>query len=156
MTTIVFDGKTLAVDTACYSGNTYEGEVSKAVAVVVNGEMCIVASCGDYADLIPFIDSLEGRGDGYDFSRSGFIVIKASNPRNYTVYEKGVKMNRHSLQYVNGSGFEIARGALFTDPDPVNAVKAACKHNAFTDYPIEVFEFDGSGSWQYKKIGKPA
>ena len=29
MTTIVFDGKTLAVDTAMYSGNTYSGEVSK-------------------------------------------------------------------------------------------------------------------------------
>ena len=45
MTTIVFDGKTLAVDTGMYNDNTYSGEVSKVREIELNGKKCLIAMC---------------------------------------------------------------------------------------------------------------
>lgn len=45
MTTIVFDGKTLAVDTGMYNDNTYSGEVSKVCEIELNGKKCLIAMC---------------------------------------------------------------------------------------------------------------
>ena len=55
MTTIVFDGKTLAADTGMYSNDTYSGEISKVREIELNGKKCLIAMCGEFADFEPFI-----------------------------------------------------------------------------------------------------
>lgn len=155
MTTIVFDGKTLAVDTAMYSDNTYSGEISKVREIELNGKKCLIAMCGEFADFEPFISKITGGECNHDTSGSAFIVININDPSDYTAYEKNAPM-QHPLPYCNGSGHQIALGAMHQGSDPVCAVKAACKYNAFTEYPIEVFRFKKKGEYKYSKIEKPA
>ena len=156
MTTIVYDGKTLAVDTASYSDGAYEGAVSKVREIETGGEKFLVAMCGDFADFDSFLLKLDGKDCSHDVSSSAFLVINLADPSQYTPYEKGVAMSPPSMEYCNGSGHKIARGALFAGSGPVKAVMAACRHDCNTEYPIDVYELDGKGGYKYSKIEKPA
>ena len=138
-----------------YSGNTYSGEVSKVREIELNGKKCLIAMCGEFADFEQFISKITGGETNHDTSGSAFIVININNPSDYTVYEKNALM-QHPLPYCNGSGHQIAIGAIEAGADAVYAVKAACHRNAFTEYPIEVYRFKKKGGYKFSKIEKPA
>ena len=96
MTTIVFDGKTLAVDTAMYSGNTYSGEVSKVREIELNGKKCLIAMCGEFADFEPFISKITGGETNHDTSGSSFIVININNPSFFICFD----LSYHTIEKV--------------------------------------------------------
>ena len=155
MTTIVFDGKTLAADTAIYYGDTYGGVDTKVCKADIKGEVYIIAASGISANIEPFIMHLNGIPVNETFSDSRFIVIKESDHTDCRLFELG-RSTPYVFPLVIGCGYDIAIGAIEAGADAVCAVKAACNRNAFTDYPIEVFRFKKKGGYKYSKIEKPA
>jgi len=141
MTTIVYDGKTLAADTAEWVGDTYVGTVSKVKKVkTANGEF-LVAGSGMSADFYKFCDLFEKGEDIYTFEGSRFICVNTLDPIVFFGYELGAKVDLE-LPLVIGCGRDVAYGALDAGCDALGAVKVACKRNAFTDYPIDTYTFD--------------
>ena len=141
MTTIVYDGKTLAADTAEWIGDTYSGIALKVREVKCGHNEYLIAGSGIAVDLDLFCKQLKEGKDISEFDESNFICVNKNDPSDFCVYELGLK-RKCQLPLIIGSGRDISYGALDAGCDALGAVKVACKRNAFTDYPIDTYTFD--------------
>lgn len=135
MTTIAFDGATLAVDNASWHGNTWN-KVNKLFAFPPNPNIPIIELCNTYfwwaaAGPSGYIYKVKGWLDGNiadfpyypeqkDFSL-GLVVVSSKTFYEFTGY--GTLVPHHSIPYAEGCGREMALGAMLAGADSVRAVE---------------------------------
>lgn len=134
MTTITFDGKTLAADTLVTSGSLAFGHMTKIHKLKGGGH---VAMCGALAVAPEVIAWLEG-GDKPTLSEEeefgGLFVDKRGN-----AFEISGNLRLHPacVPWAGGSGEHIAMAAMLCGKDAFEAVEVACKLDTKSREPID-------------------
>ena len=139
MTTIVFDGKTLAVDSQVTAGSVIVGVRNKIQDI--NGYF--VAGCGntDGIDLVVGY-LLEGkeRPSGLSANDADVLFVKKDTGEAFRAFGDTLVMSKAVIPFFGGSGAEIAQGAYQVCNDPIKALKVAMKLDVYTGGPINKIE----------------
>lgn len=147
MTTIAWDGKTLATDSQRTSGDIVESDDEKKLYVDIGGYLA-VAGCGDLmgseeifnwiksnkVDQFPKIDSKDV---------SSVICIKKD--RSVLIYRHdghGRSISHRGI-LADGSGWEIALGAMDAGATAVEAVEIAIKRDINSGGKVQSYTFEG-------------
>lgn len=146
MTTIVFDGKTMAADRAQSSGIIYR-PVAKIAKIKMAEETILVGFCGS----APFADSalsfLAGRGpkpdcDFFEINPSEELGLIASSSGE--LFLLSASFNRLKIEEpigAIGSGYEIAYGALAAGADAQRAVEIVCQRASGSGLGVDTLSF---------------
>ena len=137
MTTIVFDGKTLAVDSQVTSGSVIVGVRNK----IQDIGGYFVAGCGntDGIDLvIGYLLEGKEKPSGLSASDADVLFVKKNTGEAFRAFGDTLVMSRSVIPFFGGSGAEIAQGAYQVCDDPIKALKAAMKLDLYTGGPINM------------------
>ena len=141
MTTIVFDGKTLAVDSQVTTGSVILGVRNKIQDI--NGYF--VAGCGntDGIDLVVGY-LLEGkeRPSGLSANDADVLFVNKETGEAFRAFGDTLVMSKAVIPFFGGSGAEIAQGAYQVCNDPIKALKVAMKLDVYTGGPINMVKIE--------------
>lgn len=132
MTTVAWDGKTLAADSQVTIGNC-RGSGTKLVS---NAAGYIAAGAGMLGDVLPWLQWVANGMDDEDrpSSLGEESVVIIVPPRGAPLWFAGThiptKLPRH--KFAIGSGGDFAMGAMAMGADAVAAVKIAAAHDVYT------------------------
>lgn len=136
MTTIAWDGKTLASDSLSTFNGVRSGELKKLFRLT-DGR--IVGCAGDMDFMVPFIDWLEGKRetlpDGYQMG--SIVVMPDGSARHYE--EKG-NYTPADAPYAIGSGFLAALASMKCGKNAQEAVAIAAELDIYTGGKICIEE----------------
>lgn len=137
MTTIVFDGKTLAVDSQVTAGSCIVGMKNK----IQDVGGYFVAGCGN-TDAIDLVVGclLEGKEkpSGLSANDADVLFVNKETGEAFRAFGDTLVMSKAVVPFFGGSGAEIAQGAYQVCNDPVKALKVAMKLDVFTGGPINI------------------
>lgn len=133
MTTIAWDGKTLAVD----SKETANGTIistSRKKLYLDQGQYKAVAISGDLVDCLNIIDWIAsgGLGDKPAIPEGSSIIAIDECGRAYRYISPCLIRLEIKAPYGDGSGYELVLGAMDAGATAVEAVKIACKRDVYT------------------------
>jgi ATP-dependent protease HslVU (ClpYQ) peptidase subunit len=152
MTTIVFDGTTLAADTMTTLGGWVQ---AKAVTKMwkgkwFDGRTVLVGFCGDYHFCVAAMRALaDGKAQAdmpdftkYDVEKSTNIGLLVDSDKNvYTVTPRFDLIPQDEVIFALGSGAEVAWGALEAGVSAKRAVQIAAKRSRGTGFEVQEFRF---------------
>lgn len=139
MTTIAWDGKTLAVDSFETSSNVIVSRNRKKLFLDV-GDYAAVAVCGCTYEMLSFVEWLRDKTKSPPNIESGAAICIDRKGKVYSYYPKNSTtpvLEKGNL--TDGSGHEIALGALDAGATAVEAVKIACKRNVYTGGKVQSY-----------------
>lgn len=141
MTTIVFDGKTLAVDSQVTSGSVIVGLRNKIQEI--GGYF--VAGCGstDCIDLV--VEYLLGgkeKPSGLSANDADVLFVNKETGEAFRAFGDTLVMSKAVIPFFGGSGAEIAQGAYQVCNDPIKALKVAMKLDVYTGGPINMVKIE--------------
>lgn len=152
MTTIAWDGKTLAIDSKMCSADIIESITIQKLYLDI-GEYKAVAFCGGYAEALDVIDWLKaGRKDDFPKGDSGCVlcVDGKGSLYSYNFTGKGRRILRKGV-YADGSGWLLALGAMDAGATAVEAVKIAGNRDVYTGGRIRSYTHSDK-----RKVLRPA
>lgn len=133
MTTIAFDGKSIASDSGVWADETMICRMTK-LHRLKNGS--VVGFCGDAKEWLPAIQWLEGETEN-DKAKLGLCMLVVSPKGKITQYEGTTPIRVSRTKYIAiGTGSAIALGALHHGATAVEAVRAAIAHDSKSVGPI--------------------
>jgi ATP-dependent protease HslVU (ClpYQ) peptidase subunit len=139
MTTIVFDGKTLAVDSQQTAGTTIIGMRNK----IRDVGGFYVAGCGrtDCIDSVinHFINGSE-KPSGISAEDADVLFVNKETGEAFRVFGDMMTMSNASIPFFSGSGEDVARGAYHACGDIIKALKVAIDLDAYTGGQINMVE----------------
>lgn len=141
MTTIVYDGKTLAVDSQVTTGSVIVGVRNK----IQDIGGYFVAGCGstDGIDLvIGYLLEGKEKPSGLSASDADVLFVNKETGEAFRAFGDTLVMSKSVIPFFGGSGAEIARGAYQLCNDPVEALKVAIKIDVFTGGPINMVKIE--------------
>ena len=150
MTTIAWDGKTLATDGRATNNDVVENDSTKKLFKIKGGIHGYVscAICGNYVDALKIIKWIKS-GMTDDFpeidkeTSAAVICIKKNNTLDiYRSANKGFPLPHKGI-YTDGSGWEIAMGAMDAGATAIEAVKIACRRDVHSGGKIQSYTFEG-------------
>ncbi len=150
MTTIAWDGKTLATDSRATHGDVVESDGIKKLfrLKLSHSKYAACAVCGDYVQALKIIEWVEaGMGDDFpeiDKDRSASLIClrKSKTLDIYRSVDKGFPLP-HKGAYADGSGWELALGAMDNGATAVNAVKIAIGRDIHSGGKVQSYTFKG-------------
>lgn len=141
MTTIVFDGKTLAADSQQTAGTTIIGMRNK----IKDVGGFYVAGCGrtDCIDLVinHFINGAE-KPSGISANDADVLFVNKETGEAFRAFGDTMVMSKVSVPFFSGSGEDVARGAYQVCNDPVKALQVAIDLDAYTGGPINMVKIE--------------
>ncbi len=140
MTTIAWDGKTLAVDSKSCMGSIVESTSAKKLYLNV-GEYKAVAVTGELLEALDVIDWLKGDKLGkFPKGEEGALVCVDKKGDLYTYHIHGTgRPEKRKGVFSEGSGWAVALGALDCGSTAVEAVKIAAKRCVYTGGKIQSY-----------------
>ena len=141
MTTIVFDGKTLAVDSQVTAGSCIVGMKNK----IQDIGGYFVAGCGS-TDAIDLVVGylLEGKEkpSGLSANDADVVFVSKETGEAFRAFGDTLVMSKAVIPFFGGSGAEIAQGAYYLCNDPVKALKVTMKIDVYTGGPINIEQIE--------------
>ena len=136
MTTVAWDGKTLAADSQVTIGNC-RGRGTKLVS---NARGYIAAGAGTFGEVLPWlawvVSGMDPEQRPASLSEDSVVIIVP--PRGCPLWFAGThiptKLPRR--QFAIGSGSDFAVGAMAAGADAVAAVKIAADHDVYTNRKV--------------------
>ena len=146
MTTIAWDGKTLAADSLRTAGDTIE--TNPAIKVFKDvGVYKLAAITGDHVKSNQILHWIKNIGGAHNFPipacDDNTAVICITEKAEVIVYRadsKGEPLNHGVGMYTDGSGWQLALGALEAGADAVKAVEIACKRDVYSGGEVKSYE----------------
>lgn len=136
MTTIAWDGKTLAVDSRMTGGAVIRSENAvKLHRIEMSGEPVWLAGCGEMNDILLALEWYrEGsRRDAKPDLSDGFAALILRGGRAYRVECALIEWDVAAPFAAAGSGVELALGAMAMGATAVEAVKIAARFDPGTN-----------------------
>lgn len=155
MTTIAFDGKILAADSAMAWGELF---LPAAASKIMTDQKILIALAGKVTDGRALARWLMAGETKDDFPRGidDDVVLFAHDRKNGSRF---VGANGHSecvaAPYANGGGCEVAMGAMMAGANAVEAVRIACKLQVRSRGPID-YVIVGAEEWIIRQAPAPA
>lgn len=151
MTTIVWDGRTLAVDSLRTAGGIIESYETKKLFLDV-GNYVAATGCGDYQNVLQFIAWLRGDKDvkfptDKEDNGSGIAINKDGELMRFLFSGAGVPFREGSM-FSDGSGWELAIGALEAGADAEKALGIAIKRDAYTGGNIQKYTINEGSCYE--------
>jgi 20S proteasome alpha/beta subunit len=143
LTTIAWDGKSLAVDsrTTC-GGNVMTDNTVKLHKNV--GRFLAVAFSGDHAPMSDFLEWIKGGEKGDAPKGDVNIVAIGKNKKAYALWrEQSSKFINIDAPYTDGTGHQIAQGAMDAGATAVEAVKISIKRDVYTGGKVRSYTHKG-------------
>jgi len=143
MTTIAWDGKTLAVDSSASRADTLMSIKTKKLFLNI-GRFKAIAFCGTMHDAAPVLDWIDaGEKDEIPKNDGEFILVCVDQKGAcYTIHDGGTaNFIKHNEPLAHGSGQLIALGALYAGATAVEALKIACKRDIYTGGRVRSYTF---------------
>ena len=141
MTTIVYDGKTLAVDSQVTAGSVIVGVRNK----IQDIGGYFVAGCGntDGIDLVVGY-LLEGKEkpSGLSANDADVLFVNKETGEAFLAFGDTLVMSKAVIPFFGGSGAEIAQGAYQVCNDPIKSLKVAMKLDVYTGGPINMVKIE--------------
>lgn len=144
MTTIAWDGKSLATDTLIVSGSMPRRGTK---ITLERDRSVIVAGAGNWSDLLRFREWVAKRwrsevpppafDDQCGFT--GFVVERGARPRLYIVHTNGAIEDNRAKYVAAGSGRDFALSALHFGLSALGAVKFAARFDVYTGGTFETY-----------------
>ena len=141
MTTIVFDGKTLAVDSQQTQGSTICGLRNKIQDV---GKYWL-AGCGTADGIEAVRRYLMGeipKPEGLTDSDADITLIEKETGKAFRVLGDTMVICPVEIPVFQGSGADVARGAYQICKDPIKALEVAIELDVFTGGPINMVKIE--------------
>ena len=134
MSVLVYRDGCLAVDSGCFQGDIYTGSVKK-MLIIPSG---LVAGVGNYDDVIQFFDWFKNNRDTEKPSLGGpFTGIYVHQSGEVLHYDNSLSPFTIQAPFIaEGSGREIALGALAKGASAREAVQITCRFCVRTREPI--------------------
>lgn len=143
MTTIAWDGKTLAVDSFGVSGETVINKRVKKLFTDV-GPFMAVAFSGTLQECEPLIKWIEKGGDNPPVGDHFNLVCISKKGKCLTLHDgDALFFVEASGMWSTGSGRNIALGAMEAGATAIEAIKIACKRDIYTGGKVQSYTFDG-------------
>lgn len=143
MTTIAWDGKTLAVDSQVTKGETITSINTKKLFLDV-GPFKAVAFTGTNQDIKSVLDWIES-GDKNQLKFDEFFIILAIDHKGKCQRMNKAEIGEFTLEggvVTEGCGGDIALGAMDAGATAVEAVKIACKRDIYTGGRVRSYTFE--------------
>ena len=141
MTTIVYDGKTLAADSQVTAGSAIVGVRNK----IQDIGGYFGAGCGntDGIDLVVGY-LLEGKEkpSGLSANDADVLFVNKETGEAFRAFGDTLVMSKAVIPFFGGSGAEIAQGAYQVCNDPIKALKVAMKLDVYTGGPINMVKIE--------------
>ena len=150
MTTIAWDGKTLATDSRATHGDVVESDAIKKLFRIksVRSNYVACAVCGDYVQALRIIEWVKsGMGDDFpeidkDRSTSLICLKKDKTLDIYRSCDKGFPLPVKEI-YADGTGWELALGAMDNGATAAKAVKIAIGRDMHSGGKVQSYTFKG-------------
>ncbi len=148
MTTLAWDGVTLAADKQCTTGYMLTRVTKIYSAQWFDGRDCLIGMTGDLGFCTAFKQALVN-GDAmpkpadYDLDKKapiGMCITRDGTP--HTITPQGNLVAFDEVYFAMGSGCEAAWGALEAGATAKNAVKIAIKRTEGSGFEIDELRFD--------------
>lgn len=143
MTTIAWDGKTLAVDSQAGGDYIHQGPVQKLFLGGPKDPCLAVAVSGDMLDAPLYVEWIQGKREkkpeGADFS--ALAVDRCGQC--YVICSEHESKLKAGLPEAAGSGANFAMGAMLAGADAETAVAIASTLDVSTGGEIQVFHLSG-------------
>lgn len=142
MSTIAFDGKTIAADTAQYNGTTFD--VVQAQKVFRCGDE-LIAGAGDLACILMFVKwwqdgRIDAKPDFKDGAFSALVIGGKESP--VLKFEQQLQGFEVGVPCAIGSGKEGAMGAMLAGATAEEAVKIAARLDPHTREPVNTYQLE--------------
>lgn len=143
MTTIAWDGKTLAVDGRMSEGDTISNESIKKLFLNI-GQYKAVAISGKYGQMLEFVEWLKNEDSDSFPEAEGRAICIDRKGKLYEYQPKQCKIRfEPKTPYSDGSGWLIALGAMDAGATAVEAVKIAIRRDVYTGGKIKSYTHKG-------------
>ena len=146
MTTIAWDGKTLAVDSMVTSGGIVTSIDQKKLFTDV-GQYKAVAISGSIVCMNALIEWIKNgeEGDPPKMEEYDSIMCVDKDGRMLTFWHHSSREPQNNSGITSGgNGWEIALGAMEAGANAVEAVEIACKLNIYTGGKVQSYTFEGT------------
>lgn len=138
MTTIAFDGKTLAADRQCTAGGTpFSSRKVFRLVRPSDGEVLLYGVCGDAAENAEFMRCAR---DGRELPKfSDMVVICVDSKRRVwqAASASGMWWMRMPPIWAQGSGANYALGAMYAGSSAIQAIKIASRLDVHTGLGVD-------------------
>lgn len=143
MTTIAFDGKTLAADSRTLGSSMIRSEETGKLFALPDGGW--FAGCGGQEDVLLALrwmiaGMVEAQKPALDDHFAGLIL---RGNRLYRVEKRLVEWECKAAHVAAGSGFELALGAMAAGADAIQAVKIAARFDPSTNARVQYVTVNG-------------
>lgn len=143
MTTIAWDGKTLAVDSMVTSGATVTSTNEKKLFLDV-GRFKAIAMSGSIVQLLPLVEWIRSgeNGDAPKMDDNDSVMCVTGDGELLTFWHGYSKtgLGCHGI-CAGGNGWEIAMGAMDAGATAVEAVEIACERNIYTGGEVRSYTY---------------
>lgn len=140
MTTIAFDGKTLAVDRAAWKGNGIWSEANKLFRIgmcedakdrfMLEGSDEIVwAACGSFADFPLIIRWIATGGEIPDFEDGSYGIL-VHEDKAYCLCHNMTLVPHETYPISDGCGHEMVLGCMLAGADAVRAIELVASRSS--------------------------
>jgi len=144
LTTLVYDGKTLATDSCVSSNGLKFGSINKIIKLDDGRHF---TGAGTISLLYAVASWLNGKTDMPEIDEDdqfvGIIVAKDGSASEVT---NGLRIHPTCIPWTGGSGEHIAMTAIICGKDAVGAVEVACKLDCLSSGPINSVNIKGNES----------
>lgn len=138
MTTVAWDGKTLAADSQMTSGAIR----SRAVKIVRSPNGFLAAGAGEWNSIVPWLRWVEGgmipEEQPDSLHAKSHVIIIDPKGKAFTFEGSTTRLPLLDKFWALGSGTELALGAMAMGADARTAVKVAAKFDVYTGGRIVV------------------
>lgn len=143
MTTIAWDGKTLAVDSYVNQGDIITDKDGIKIFYDV-GDYHAAAIAGLLIPLGDFVEWLKGEKEKDHPKADGEIVVVDSNGDAYSFFpdDSHNPTQRRMSPYATGSGRKLAIGAMEAGATAIEAIEIAARRDPFTGGKVRFYTFD--------------
>jgi len=167
MTTIAYKNGIIAADTGVFVGNTFIGELNKIFKVEFTYGVILGGVAGDCDKSVKFIEWSHHLEDEFiqdtlspissklrdceklnqygknDEPFEAFIVVRhtAGKEKIFTYEAPGIAVEIITPFYANGSGRNLALGAMEVGASAKEAVMVASRYDLYTKTPIQLLKF---------------
>lgn len=139
MTTIAWDGEVLAVDSLGVMNDIIVDQKTRKLFLNI-GDYKAVAICGHYDEMLSFVYWLKELNSKEAPKAEGTAVCIDQENNCYVYHcQKVARRIPATAPYANGSGFELALGAMDAGVSARNAVEIACKRDIFSGGEINFY-----------------
>ncbi len=138
MTTVAWDGETMAADSAVHDGETIVHRMKK-IQRMPNGALAGFA--GDVEQAMALLEWLRGGQRGTKPKSKDVSVLYVTPQRRVYHYDGGRKAHPIAEPFFSiGTGADVAFGAMFAGSNAKTAVRAAIKRDIFSRGPLQVLK----------------